>query len=67
MLAFCSCATLPGAYWVTAARNCAALSIEGVLVMLDADTLPLYSNRGEVRPLPVLVVMITTPLAALAP
>ena len=65
MFALSSRLSFCGAYCSTAARNCAAFSIEGSLVTDAADTLPLYSTRG--RPCPDFVVISTTPLEAFAP
>ena len=53
-----------GAYCVTAARNCSALSIEGRRSTVEVERLPVYSKCVPNRPFcPVrdLVVMITTP------
>ena len=49
----------------TAARNCAAFSIEGRRVTDEDDALPLYSTCAPPRP--DFVVINTTPLAAFAP
>jgi hypothetical protein len=67
VLAVCSWPTLPGACCSTAARNSCAFSIDGSRVTVEADAVPVYSNLGPAPCWPRLVVMRTTPLAALVP
>ena len=56
-----------GSRWANAARNWSALSMVGVRVMVEAEAEPVYSSFIGWPACPRLVVIRTTPLAALVP